>query len=72
MTHYFDVAVHQVRAASASPRAPNFRSGTRAPRVLETEDLSVLTGWAQAIAEAVAYAPECLDTLLADAGADAP
>src|SRR5262245_9806322 len=69
VTHYFDVAIHQVRAASIG--VSHARSGTRAPCALETDDLSVLTGWAQAVAEAIADAPECLDTLLSNAGAGA-
>jgi hypothetical protein len=40
--------------------------------VLEVEDLTVLTGWAQALAEALASAPECVDVLLANAKAGAP
>jgi hypothetical protein len=71
VTHYFDVAVHQVRAASTGVPASTPRSATRVPRVLETEDLSVLTGWAQAVAEAMAFAPASLDALLAAAGAGA-
>jgi len=70
VTHYFDVAIHQVRAASTG--MSNAPSGTRAPRALETDDLTILTGWAQAVAEAIAYAPECLDALLANASAGAP
>jgi hypothetical protein len=72
VTHYFDVAVHQVRAATTGSGAPDSHSGPRAPRVLEIDDLSVLTGWAQAVAEALAHAPECVDALLANAGAGAP
>jgi len=72
VTRYFDVAVHQVRAGDAGSGAPNSCTASRVPRVLETDDLSVLTGWAQAVAEAVTYAPERADALLADAGAGAP
>lgn len=43
-----------------------------APRVLEADELTVLTGWAQALAEALAYAPECAEVLLANAQAGAP
>jgi hypothetical protein len=38
---------------------------------LEVEELSVLTGWAQALAEALAYAPEDVPELLSDARAGA-
>jgi hypothetical protein len=72
VTHYFDVAVHQVRAASAGSSVSNFHSGPRAPRLMETEDLSILAGWAQALAETIADAPEHLDALLASIRAGAP
>jgi hypothetical protein len=68
----FDVAVHQVRATNAGSRSPNTQFGPLAPSVLGVEELTILTGWAQAVAEALAYAPECVETLLADAHAAAP
>ena len=68
----FDVAVHQVRAGNASAMSSNSQSGPLAPRVLEADELTILTGWAQALAEALAYAPECVDVLLANAQAGAP
>jgi hypothetical protein len=43
-----------------------------APRVLEADELTILTGWAQALAEALAYAPERVGPLLADASPGAP
>jgi hypothetical protein len=39
---------------------------------MEIDELTVLTGWAQALTEAVAYAPECVQPLFADAHAAAP
>jgi hypothetical protein len=71
-TEQFDVAVHQVRARSVSQGPSTVQSETPAPRVLETDEVTVLTGWAQAVAEAVAHAPECVQGLLADAKAEAP
>src|SRR6516165_2145841 len=68
----FDVAVHQVRVGNASAMSSNSQSGPLAPRVLEADELTILTGWAQALAEALAYAPECVDVLLANAQAGAP
>ena len=67
-TACFDVAVHQVRASatgSPSPRAPEVQA---ASHVLELEDLSVLTAWAEAVVEAVSYAPERITEVLADCG----
>jgi hypothetical protein len=66
-TEYFDVAVHQVRASStASDRSKSY-GGRPAPRVFETEDLTILTGWAQAVLEALAYAPDRVEHSLAEA-----
>jgi hypothetical protein len=66
------VAVHQVRASNAGSGLLNSQLEMLAPRVLEADELTVLTGWAQAVAEALAYAPECVEALLADARAGAP
>jgi hypothetical protein len=71
-TYCFDVAVHQITAASAGTEPPSARSRSFAPHVLETDDLAVLTGWAEAVAEVLAYAPERLEAVLAEARADAP
>src|SRR5262249_3398286 len=62
----------QVRAADGGLGAMTSRSETRASRVLETDDLSVLTGWAQAVVEALAFARERLDLLLRNALPCAP
>jgi hypothetical protein len=69
---YFDVAVHQVRASDKSSQPVNFQPEIPAPRALEADELTILTGWAQALAEALAYAPDCVEVLLADAQAGAP
>jgi len=71
-THYFDVAVHQVGAASARQGASNSQFQRLAPPVLEVGDLTILTGWAQAVAEALAHAPEYVETLFASAHLSAP
>lgn len=72
VTDYFDVAVHQVRAGSKGSRSLSSQPGVLPPRILEGDDLTILTGWAQAMAEALAYAPECIDVLLANARQGAP
>jgi len=71
-TEYFDVALHQVRANGTGTRSLNLKPETPAARVLELDELTVLTGWAQALAEAVAYAPECVQSLVENACARAP
>ena len=71
-TFCYGVAVHQVRASDAGsgtqPAPP-----TRATRpVLTTEELTILTCWAEGVSEVAAYAPERVGELLAEAHADAP
>ena len=71
-THYFDVAVHQIRASDARSQSPNPRSGSPTPRVIEVDDLTILTGWAEAIAEALACTPARVQAVLAEARPGAP
>jgi hypothetical protein len=71
-THAFDVAVHQVRASpTGSPSRPS-AARHAAPLLLESEELSVLTAWAEAVVEAVSHAPERIAEVLAEAGPEAP
>jgi len=70
VTEHFDVAVHQVRAKTVN-EPKNFQPNIQAPRLLEVDELTILTGWAQALAEALAYEPECVVSLLGDAEAGA-
>ena len=65
-THYFGAAVHQVRA-SDGPNSSSASAGATLPRVLGVEDLTVLTGWAEAVAETLAHAPERVPALIGDA-----
>jgi hypothetical protein len=67
MTEYFDVAVYQVRASREVSPLSCAELKTTSRRVLEGDDLTILTGWAQALAEALAHAPDCVESLLADA-----
>jgi hypothetical protein len=71
-THYFDVAVQQIRAGEAGSQSPKPPSGTPAPRAIEIDDLTILTGWAEALAEALACAPARAEAVLADARPGAP
>jgi hypothetical protein len=66
-THLFDVAVHQIRASDAGSRSLSAGAGATLPRVLDVDDLTVFTGWAEAVAETLAHAPERIPALLADA-----
>jgi hypothetical protein len=71
-TEYFDVAVHQVRASSAGTRPSNSKPETLAPRPLKLNELTILTGWVQALVEAIAYSPESIEIVLDNARAGAP
>jgi hypothetical protein len=66
-THLFDVAVQQIRASDAGSRSPSAQAEASLPRVLDVDDLTVLTGWAEAVAETLAHGPERIPALVADA-----
>ena len=66
-THYFDVAVHQIRASHSRSESPSSRAGSPTAPVLEVDDLTILTGWAEALAEALASMPARVQDVLADA-----
>lgn len=70
-TYTYDVAVQQIRAGDAGSAPADSRPSTRAPHLLEGEELTVLTAWAEAVAEALAYAPERFTGLLSEAHAGA-
>jgi hypothetical protein len=61
------VAAYQVRASNAGSPTPESRSTTQTRPVLELDELSILTAWAEAVSEAAAYALERIDPLLAAA-----
>jgi hypothetical protein len=65
-TSCFDVAVHQIRASSTGSCSPRPPAAQAAPHVLELEELSVLTAWAEAVVEAVSFAPARTAEVLAD------
>src|SRR5262245_6152650 len=71
-THYFGAAVHQIRASdagsnSSSADTSSTDAGETLPRVLDVDDLTILTGWAEAVAETLAYAPERIPALVEEA-----
>jgi hypothetical protein len=66
-TNWFDVAISQIRAAPAGPRAATSLPKTRTPPLLEVVEVTILTSFAQAVAEALAEAPERVEDVLADA-----
>ncbi|WP_285657872.1 hypothetical protein [Actinomycetospora sp. NBRC 106375] len=73
-TECFAAAIHQVRAraAGADSRPPAAGSAaSAASAALDVHELTVLTCWAEAVAEALAYAPERTAGVVAEARADA-
>jgi hypothetical protein len=71
-TFCYAVAVHQVRASDVgSPEQPAAPMVATMP-LLETEELTILTAWAEGVSEAAAYAPERVDGLVAEARAGTP
>jgi hypothetical protein len=70
-TACYGVAVQQVRASATGSSPPISSSTSSNEPLLDIEDLTVLTAWAEGVSEAAAYAPERIDVLLAEARADA-
>jgi len=52
--------------------ANNAEIQSLAPPLLDAYDVTILTGWAEALAEAVAHAPECVEAIIANAKAGSP
>jgi hypothetical protein len=68
-TSGYGVAINQVTASSTGSRPPQLSpSTTPTAPVLELDELTILTAWAEGVSEAVACAPERIDELLAAAG----
>lgn len=71
-TACFDVAVHQVHAATPSSHWSPQAARTATPRALESDEVTVLTGWAEAVAEALPGCPDRTAAVLSNARRDAP
>jgi hypothetical protein len=55
-----NAAVYQVRASSVGSEPTPSRSTTPTAHILETEELTILTAWAEGVSEAAAYHPSAL------------
>jgi hypothetical protein len=68
-TAYFDVGVHQVRAAEmpAAGSTPGTLGRTPGEPALEPQELTILLSWAEALAEALACAPDQVPRVLRNA-----
>jgi hypothetical protein len=71
-TVIYDAAVSQIRAVGEATTPTPPRGCASRSHVLEASDVTVLTAWAEAVAELLAHAPERVDTLLTQARAGAP
>jgi len=66
-TSCYNTAVQQIRAATpGSGLTPSPLTASAKP-ALESEELTVLTAWAEGVSEASAYAPQRIDALLTQA-----
>jgi hypothetical protein len=71
-TFCYAVAVHQVSASDVgSGTQPAPPTAATLP-LLETEELTILTCWAEGVSDAAAYAPERVGELMAEARVSAP
>jgi hypothetical protein len=70
----YNVGVHQVSAAGTGSGFlhPPTSSSVPAPQTLEPDELTVLTAWAEAAAEVLAYAPGDTAAVLGEARSGAP
>jgi hypothetical protein len=68
-TFCYGVAVHQVRASDVGSGAKPAQPTAATAPLLETEELTILTSWAEGLSEAAAHAPNRVTELLAAARA---
>ena len=67
-SEFSDISARQIRASSTSTQPPHDRRAH--PRHV-ADELTILTSWAEALAEALAFAPASIEALAADAQPDA-
>ena len=70
-SEFFDMSIYQVRASSTNPRQASARLRPPLEPVLEPRELTILTAWAEAFAEALIAAPEHIDDVGENAHAGA-
>jgi hypothetical protein len=70
-TYIYDVAVHQVHAAHSGSGFQRPVSARSASPLLDVEELTILTAWAEGVSEILAYAPTEVSGLLAQAAPEA-
>jgi hypothetical protein len=70
-SEFFDMSVYQVRASTSGSGRLNTRPAPPSEPALEPKELTILTAWAEALAEAVTIAPERADAVSDQARAGA-
>jgi hypothetical protein len=68
----YAVGQHQIRPAATGSQHGSPVQQLSDPAPLNVDDLTILCGWAEAVAEALAYAPSQVATVLSDAAAGSP
>jgi hypothetical protein len=68
----YAVGLHQIRAAATGSQDAVPVRQLSDPPPLNVDELTVLCGWAEAVAEALAYAPSRVAAVLSDAAAGSP
>src|SRR5262249_42598840 len=63
----YNVGVHQVSAASQGTEFCRSQPAQPAARVIEADELTIVTAWAEGVAEVLAYAPDGAAKLLEEA-----
>jgi hypothetical protein len=69
---FYAVGQHQIRAAATGSQDVAAVRQLSDPPPLNVDDLTILCGWAEAVAEALAYAPSRVTAVLSDAAAGSP
>jgi len=71
-SEFFDVSTCQIRASSTGSGQSDPPAGSPSRPVLAGDELTILTSWAEAVAEALVFARNRVEALLADAQAGTP
>ncbi|MBV9094682.1 MAG: hypothetical protein JO132_12540 [Streptosporangiaceae bacterium] len=67
-SEFSGVTARQIRASTTSTQPAHAPAGPAPPPMLTADELTILTSWAEALAEALAFAPTSIEALTADAG----
>jgi hypothetical protein len=66
-SEFSGVRTQQIRASSTGTQPPHSPAGPSPRPMLTADELTILTSWAEAMAEALAFAPASIEALAADA-----